>query len=104
MDFKFPTERLPFSLNPNPASLPAALVERETADVSTNLPDEYRAKSRRRVTRAVLDNFWLDVGFAHWSASMQNCPSHPLHGFYEDRARENRERIARELSDQRRVA
>ena len=109
MDFKFPNERLPFSVNPNPSSKPIQLIERETADIPTNMNEEYTAKLRRNVTREVLDNFYLDLGCAHYSAIMQCCPTHHLHGAYERGARqsrglieESREMEARQL--RRRVA
>lgn len=97
MDFKFPVERLPFSVNPNPSSKPVELIEREMVDIPTNLPEEYAERVKRRVTREVMDNFYLDLGCAHYSASMQCCEGHHLHGAYEDSARESRERIALDL-------
>ena len=95
MDFKFPATGLPFSVNPNPSSKPVLLIERDTADTPTNLPEEYTARVRSRITRTVLDNFYLDLGHTHYSAIMQCSPEHPLHAKYNASARESREGIER---------
>jgi hypothetical protein len=69
------------------------LIERETADISNLSTKEYYEEQRRKITRRVLDVFYLDLGFSHHSASMQMCPTHHLHGAYDRLARENRERL-----------
>jgi hypothetical protein len=96
MSFQFPGTPLPTSLNPQPNAYPASLVARETADLPDFLGPDERESAARRISRRVLDSFWLDMGFAHNSAAMQVMQGHPLHGYYQDRARANRERIARE--------
>ena len=96
MDFKFPTESLPFSMNPNPSSLPVGLAERETRDISTSLPEAQYEKTRRRVTRVMLDYFWWDMGVICSMALAQCCAGHPLHRAHDDGAARNRARIERE--------
>jgi hypothetical protein len=89
-------EPKPFSMKPNPSSRPVKLINRETGEVPTNLPEDYREKVRRTIAQQVLDNFYLDLGRVIYSASMQCYQFHRFHREYRDGARENRERIARE--------
>jgi len=96
MSFQYPERSIPSSANPAPNVFPATLVNREFEDVRSDLPATVAASQRRRITRSVLDNFWLDIGFAHWSACMQTCHTHPLHAAYLRKAVENRERIVNE--------
>jgi hypothetical protein len=67
-------------------------VARETADIPPVLGPTERYRAERRVTRKVLDAFWEDIGDICSSPFLQLMDR----GGYGDKARENRERIARE--------
>jgi hypothetical protein len=94
MSFQFPEQRVPPSTSPSGNSYPALLVMRETADIPAGLAPSDRERLARRVTRAVLDNFWDDIG---------HCSSAPFlqlmnRGEYNARAEGNRARIACDLA------
>lgn len=97
-DFKFPVLGLPFSQNPNPSSIPIVLVERETADIPETASSEYKEQMRREITRGVLDAFYEDLNYVHYSAMMQTFADHAFNGEYDLDARKNRERIAADLA------
>jgi hypothetical protein len=101
MNFQFPEKSIPPSFNPAPNMFPAILAQRETADISAALPRDVREKTARRIARCVLDVFWLDMGYAHFSAAMQCCRTHQLHEWYTKQAADNRERIARDQAAER---
>lgn len=90
-------------MNPRPDTFPRVLVERETGEIQRGIASEFIEREARRITRKVLDAFWLDMGFAHNSASMQQMAGHPLHEYYHARSQANRERIARDRANEEKV-
>ena len=93
MSFQYPERLIPPSQNPPPDVFPGVLVARETAEIPGSLKTVPRERQVRRIVRRVLDAFWLDMGFCHNSAAMQQNSAHPLHGYYELRARQNRQMV-----------
>jgi len=94
-DFKFPSESLPFSANPNPSLLPAALIERERREIITAgvVPEDLNRVLRRRTNEA-LRAFWCDMQVVCDSAVVQCSPGNPLQAEYDRQAEANRNRVA----------
>lgn len=82
------------SLDPTPNVFPAVLVWRETADVPASLVSAERDRAMRVVTSQVLGNFWGDIKRIDSSPLLQLLD---LAG-YNQSAKENRERIARDAA------
>jgi hypothetical protein len=74
-------------------------VARETADIPTGLGSVERERAARRVSRKVLDNFWHDIGYACSAPFLQLMNV----GRYNDEAKLNRERIAKDRETQGRI-
>ncbi len=100
MSFLFPVREIPSSTSPSGDTYPAELVARETADIPYELEGPERSSVKRWVTRKVLNVFWNDIGYTCSSPFLQLMDR----GGYADRARENRERIAREHAAEERRA
>jgi hypothetical protein len=100
MGFQFPShdESHPPSQSPSGNTYPYVLVEREQGDIPSTLTDADTERAKRRVTRKVLDAFWEDIGNICSSPFLQLMDR----GGYSDKARENRERIAKDREDERR--
>ena len=92
MSFQFPERKIPASTSPSGNTYPAALVARETADLPAGIDPSERSTAERRVARKVLDAFWEDIGQVCSSPFLQLLDR----GGYNDQARKNRERIARD--------
>lgn len=92
MAFKYPNERLPFSMNPI-GSIPSALVERETREISTATSEQEYKQTKSRVARKASDAFWSDLGNICSSAVIQCYAQHPAHGEYRESAENNRKRL-----------
>lgn len=92
MSFQFPERQVPPSTSPSGNTYPALLVMRETADVPTALDPFERERQARRITRKVLDNFWEDIEGASSAPFLQMLGR----GGYNEAARRNRERIAKD--------
>lgn len=97
MSFQCPERKIPSSTSPSGNTYPAALVARETVDLPAGIEPSERARAERRVARMVLDNFWDDIGKICSSPFLQLMDRDG----YGDKARENRERIARDSRRQR---
>ena len=92
MSFQFPERKIPSSTSPSGNTYPALLVARETAD----LPgiDSYgRDRAARKIARKVLDNFWRDIERTSSAPFLQLMDADG----YNESARRNRERVAREM-------
>jgi hypothetical protein len=92
MAFKYPNERLPFSVNPI-GPIPSALVECETREISTATSEQEYRQTKNQIVRKASDAFWSDLGYICSSAVIQCYAQHPAHGKYRDSAKENRKRI-----------
>jgi hypothetical protein len=101
MAFKYPTERIPFSMNPTPGVPPLALVEREVRALSTETTGERYRAAAGAVTRRVVSAFWEDVGAIRSSAVVQCCSGHAYHEAYRLSAKVSRQRIERERATER---
>lgn len=86
-------EPLPSSLNPRPDGFPAALASREYEDIPRLAEQREIERARRRIGREVLNNFWLDIGFAHASAAIQSSPAHCLRAFLDGKAEASRANV-----------
>ncbi len=99
MSFQFPERKIPPSTSPSGNTYPALLVARETAEIPTALDSYERSKAARRITRTVLDKFWLDIERTSSAPFLQLLDA----GGYNDEARRNRERIAHDLARERKM-
>jgi hypothetical protein len=89
MSFQFPEQSIPPSTSPSGRTYPAILVARETVDIPTALDSVSAERAARRITVRVLDRFWGDIERTCSAPFLQLMDV----GGYNDRARENRERI-----------
>jgi len=99
--FKYPTERMAFSMNPTPGVPPLALVDREVRALSTEMTGEQYKAAARIATRRVVAGFWGDIGDIRSSAVVQCCSGHPRHDGYMASVKVHRERIERERATER---
>ena len=101
MAFKYPTERMAFSMNPTPGALPLARGDREVRALSTEMTGEQYKAAARIATRRVVAGFWDDMGDIRSSAVVQCCSGHPRHDSYMASAKVHRDRVERERATER---
>ena len=99
MSFQFPERKIPPSTSPSGNTYPALLVMLETAEIPTAVDSDTRDRAARRITRNVLDNFWLDIEDTSSAPFLQLMDR----AGYNECARKNRERIARECNSDNRL-
>jgi len=100
MSFLFLERAIPSSTSPSGNTYPGILVLRETVDIPSALEPFERSRAERRIARKVLDNFWYDIGYTCSAPFLQLMDRDG----YGDKARENRERIARDREAEERRA